>query len=192
MKVIGFSGSPRKNANTDRLVEHVLAGAQTAGAETAFFRIASLSIKGCVSCYHCKSHDTCAINDGMQTLYKEIHSADAVVIGSPIYMGQMTGQTKTFVDRLLPLLNADFSTRLQKRPALVLVFTQGQPETGMFLPYMESTRQLFGFLGFSPGEMLVAGGTREQADVDKQTELTARARAVGAGLLGGLRKQADR
>ena len=190
MKVIGFSGSPRKDANTDRLVAHVLAGAQKAGAGTAFFRIADLNIKGCISCYYCKSHDTCSIKDDMQGLYKEIHAANAVVIGSPVYMGQMTGQTKTFVDRLLPMLNADFTTRLQKRPGLVLAFTQGQPDTSMFLPYMENTKQMFGFLGFTAKEIIVAGGTREQADVDKQTELTAKARSLGASLLTGFHAKA--
>ena len=183
MRVIGFSGSPRKDANTDRLVAHVLAGARTAGAETGFFRIADLNIKGCISCYYCKSHDTCSIKDDMQGLYKEIHAADAVVIGSPVYMGQMSGQTKTFIDRLLPLLNADFTTRLKKHPALVFVFTQGQPDTGMFKPYMENTHQMLGFLGFNPKEIIVAGGTREKTDVDKQSDLVARARTLGAGLL---------
>jgi len=183
MKVIGFSGSPRRDANTDRLVAHVLAGAQAAGAETEFFRIADLDIKGCISCYYCKSHDTCSIKDAMQGLYREIHAADAAVIGSPVYMGQMSGQTKTFIDRLLPLLNADFTTRLKKRPALALAFTQGQPDTGMFKPYMENTHQMLGFLGFNPKEIIVAGGTREKTDVDKQSDLVARARTLGAGLL---------
>ena len=182
MKVIGLSGSPRKEANTDRLVAQVLAGAQTAGAETEFFRIADLNIKGCISCYYCKSHDTCSIKDDMQGLYKEIHAADAVVIGSPVYMGQMSGQTKTFIDRLLPLLNADFTTRLKKHPALISVFTQGQPDTGMFKPYMENTHRMLGFLGFNPKEIVVAGGTREKADVDKQMDLMARAKALGASL----------
>ena len=183
MKVIGFSGSPRKDANTDRLVAHVLAGAQTAGAETEFFRIADLNIKGCISCYYCKSHQTCSIKDDMQGLYKEIHAADAVVIGSPVYMGQMSGQTKTFIDRLLPLLNADFTTRLKKHPDLVFVFTQGHPDTAMFRPYMDNTHRMLGFLGFDPKEIIVAGGTREKADVDKQTDLMARAKALGEGLL---------
>ena len=183
MKVIGFSGSPRKDANTDRLVQHVLAGAQGAGAEIAFFRPADLSIKGCVSCYYCKTHDTCSTKDDMQKLYKEIHSADAVVIGFPVYMGQMTGQTKIFVDRLLPLLNADFTTRLKKHPDLVLAVTQGQPDTRIFLPYLENTKQMFGFLGFKPQEILIAGGTRDKADVDKQKDLTAKAVATGANLV---------
>ena len=185
MKVVGFSGSPRKDANTDRLVGHVLAGARAAGAETKLLRIADLNIKGCISCYYCKSHQTCSIGDDMQGIYKDIHAADAVVIGSPVYMGQMTGQTKTFVDRLLPLLNADFTTRLKQHPALVLVFTQGQPDTGMFKPYMENTHQMMGFLGFSSKGIIVAGGTRGNTDVDNQTDLTAKAKALGASLCRG-------
>ena len=128
----------------------------------------------------------------MQGLYKEIHAADAVVIGSPVYMGQMSGQTKTFIDRLLPLLNADFTTRLKKHPALVFVFTQGQPDTGMFKPYMENTHQMLGFLGFNPTEIVVAGGTREKTDVDKQTDLMAKANALGASLLRGSHAKAKK
>ena len=192
MRVIGFSGSPRRNANTDRLVAHVLAGARTAGANTDFFRIAGLTIKGCISCYYCKAHETCSIKDDMQAIYKEIHAADAVVIGSPVYMGQMSGQTKIFIDRLLPLLNADFTTRLTKHPTLVSVFTQAQPDTDMFKPYMENTHRMLGFLGFNPKEIIVAGGTRGKADVDQQTDLVARAKALGSSLLKGPRAKAKR
>ena len=190
MQVIGFSGSPRKDANTDRLVRQVLAGAGAEGAETQFFRIADLSIKGCISCYYCRAHDTCAMKDDMQDIYKALHAADAVVVGSPVYMGQMSGQTKIFVDRLLPLLNADFTTRLKKQPALVLAFTQGQPDTASFMPYIENTQQFFGFLGFSPKAVLVAGGTREKDDVTKQKDVMDRAAATGASLVRDSRARA--
>ena len=62
----------------------------------------------------------------------------------------------------------------------------------MFLPYMENTKQMFGFLGFTAKEIIVAGGTREQADVDKQTELIARARSLGAGLFSGSHKDGEK
>ena len=179
MKVIGISGSPRKDGNTDRLVQRVLGGAAEAGAETRFFRLVDLSIKGCVSCYFCRTIDSCAINDDMHPLYEEIHAADAVVLGSPVYMGQMSGQTKIFMDRLLPLLNPDFTTRLKNRPALVLAFTQGQADLSMFRPYVDGTAHAFGFLGFAPAEVLIAGGTREKSDVESQPEMMAEAHAVG-------------
>ena len=191
MKVIGFSGSPRKDANTDRLVNQVLAGAKAAGGDTKLFRLDDLNIRGCTSCYYCRTHDTCSVQDDMQALYKELHSADAVVIGSPVYMGQVSGQTKIFMDRLLPLFNADFSTRLKKRPSLVLAFTQGQPDTGLFMPYIENTKQVFAFMGFTPKEILVAGATRAKDDVDKQKDLMAKAKAAGAALVKGSRARAE-
>ena len=181
-KIIGFSGSPRKNGNTDRLVLQVLGGAADAGAETKFFRIADLGITGCVSCYHCKTHETCAILDGMQALLAEIQTADAVVLGTPVYMGQMSGQTKIFVDRLLPVMNADFTTRLQKRPGMVLALTQGQPDSTAYHTYAEETQKMFGFLGFTPKKILVACGTRALSDVEQQAELMAGAWTVGASL----------
>lgn len=182
-KVIGFSGSPRKDANTDRLVRQVLAGAAEAGAETKFFHVAELGVQGCKSCYHCKTHLTCSIPDGMQALLAEVLSADAVVLGTPVYMGQMSGQLKIFVDRLLPVMNADFSTRLQKHPTMVLALTQGVPDLEEYGAYATSTQEMFGFLGFTPGEVLVAGGTRAPADVEGQQELMARAKSVGAKLV---------
>ena len=48
---------------------------------------------------------------------------------------------------------------------------------------MENTHQMLGFLGFNPKGIIIAGGTREKADVDKQTDLVARAKAVGASLV---------
>jgi multimeric flavodoxin WrbA len=181
-RVIGFSGSPRQGANTDRLVRRVLAGAAEAGAGTAFFRVADLDVKGCVSCFHCFAHGTCSLRDGMGALLQEIHAADAVVLGSPVYMGQMTGQLKLFFDRLLPLMDATFQTRLKKRPAVVLALTFGETTPDYYRSYAESTRQMLGFLGFTPGEILLAAGTRAPDDIEKQADLLARAQAIGAGL----------
>ena len=185
MNVIGLSGSPRKNANTDRLVCAILDGARGAGADTEFLRLADLDIKGCAGCLYCRIHETCFIRDDMQSLYQKLHSADAVVVGSPVYMGQMTSQTKQFTDRLFPLVNADFTTRLKKRPQLVLAFTQGQPDAAMFRPYMENTRQIFGFLGFAAAEIIVGGGTRGTQDIMGQDDLLQKARATGTRLASG-------
>ena len=54
MKIIGFVGSPRKNGNTDVLVQQVLRGASIAGAETKVFYLNELNIKGCQDCDYCK------------------------------------------------------------------------------------------------------------------------------------------
>lgn len=183
MKVIGFSGSPRKDGNTDRLVRQVLNGAAGAGAETKFVRVADAAIKGCVACYHCRPTGVCALRDDMAPLLAEVLAADAVVLGSPVYMGQMTGQLKLFVDRLLPVLKPDYTTRLAKQPTLLCVYTQGNEDAAAFRPYMEQTSRFLGFLGFAPKGFLAATGTRAKDDIEKQAGLMAEARAAGAALV---------
>ena len=116
--VLGFSGSPRLDANTDTLVHAVLAGAASAGAETRFFRVQDMNMRPCCACMWCRENRGCAMKDEFSPLWPELFAADAVVIGSPVYMWQMTAQTKTLVDRLYPSLNPDFSTRLAHKPKL--------------------------------------------------------------------------
>jgi len=182
MKVIGVVGSPRQGANTERLVKRILAGAEKAGAETKLFHLAKMNVKGCNSCFHCRSHDNCAIQDDMQTLYAEIQSANGVVIGSPMYMWQISGQTKLFVDRLYALLNSDFSTRLKGRKNLALAITQGNPDAKTFSPYFENMLRMFGFLGYTPKGVVVAAGTRERDAVEKQAAVMAQAEEMGKTL----------
>lgn len=108
MKVIGIVGSPRKNGNTDILVQQVLRGASTAGAETKIFYLNEMNIKGCQDCNNCKDNDHCAQQVDMTLLYDEISETDGIVIGSPIYMSNVSSQTKAFMDRCYALINQTF------------------------------------------------------------------------------------
>lgn len=182
MKVLGFVGSPRREGNTARLVKAVLAAAGSKGAETKCFQLSDMHIGGCRSCYFCRGNTGCATKDDMIPVYDELFSCDAVVIGSPVYMWQMSGQTKLFVDRLLPVLNPDFTSRLARKPKLVLAFTQGQGDPAAFKSYVDSTAQVLGFLGFNVRDSIVAGATREPSDVEKQPGIMAAARAAGIEL----------
>ena len=84
MKVIAVNGSPRKKWNTATLLEKVLEGAASQGAETKLTHLYDLRFKGCTSCFACKtkggkSYGTCAVRDDLTPLYAEIKEADALV-----------------------------------------------------------------------------------------------------------------
>ena len=115
-KILAFMGSPRKNGNTSALVQEVLRGAKAAGAETKLIYVADLNMKGCQSCYSCKMKEKperrCIINDDMSPFYEEIEAADAVVFGSPVYMGTMIAQLKTVFDRFYPYISINFVNAL--------------------------------------------------------------------------------
>ncbi len=183
MRIVGFMGSPRQKHNTAVLVGEVLQGAKEQGAEIQVYDLNELNIYGCQACMTCKSEDACALDDDMGRLYEEVLQADGVVIGSPVYMWQMSAQTKLFVDRLFAMLRPDFSTRFKRGLPLVLVFTQAQPDSGAFETYFDYTRKMLEFLGFEVKDTLVATGTQAKDDVLKQEDVLARAKRVGQGLV---------
>ena len=180
MKILGLSGSPRKDGNTDAMVVMTLEGARQAGAETSFFNLSQLNIMGCQGCLYCRTKPGCAIKDDMSKLYKEIEDADAVVIGSPVYMFQMTSQTKAFMDRLFPFLNPDFSSKINK--AALLLFAQGNPDKDVFKAYFAHISNAYKLLGLHVKNVLVEGGTSAKNDAAGRSGLRDALYAAGKSL----------
>jgi multimeric flavodoxin WrbA len=182
MKVLGIVGSPRIGGNTDTLVNQVLAGAASKGAQTKSINVNQLNIKGCQSCMYCRSNDGCAVKDDMQDIYKEIQSADVLVIGSPVYMFQVSGQTKLFLDRLLPYLNPDYTSKLNKKS--ILVYTQGNADQNAFTPYLDAVKTGLNLLGLAVQDTIHDGGNYDKGSAAAKTELMQRAKKAGEQLLG--------
>jgi len=165
MNVIGFIASPRKEGNTAWVVNEILEAAKAQGAETQSWHTGDLDIKPCRSCYGCRQGELrCIVNDDMQKLYDALEHADALVLGSPTYMGQMSAQAKIFIDRLFAEYHPRFSPQFKERAAkkLVLVFTQGNPDPGLFQPYYDYTKNMFQLLGFDVKGVQVVAGTRSE------------------------------
>lgn len=107
MKVIAINGSPRKSWNTATLLQKALEGAAAQGADTELVHLYDLEYKGCISCFACKIIDgpstgRCAMQDGLSPILKKIEEeADALLLGSPIYFGSMSGEMRSFMERLL-------------------------------------------------------------------------------------------
>lgn len=182
MKIVGFCGSPRRNGNTEELMKHVLQGAAEVGAQTKLISLNELQIRGCQACGFCRSKDGCAVKDDMQKLYQEINEADAVVIGSPIYMWNLNAQTKAFIDRLYCYMNNDYTSKLNK-PAL-LVITQGQKSPDTFKPSLDTASGVLTFLGLKIQEVVVEGFCYAPDDLSKRAEVVDRAKKAGKSLAG--------
>lgn len=104
-KIIAINGSPRKNGNTAELLKHALKGAEEAGAETEFVHLYGLNFKGCTSCFYCKlkskEHGTCAMKDDLSPVIEKVKSADALILGSPIYFMNLSSGMIAFMERML-------------------------------------------------------------------------------------------
>ncbi len=99
MKVLGIVGSPRKGGNTEIMIEEALAAAREAGAETDIFLVYDKTIAGCDGCHSCFQTGSCKIKDDMQSLYKKMEEADAILFGTPVYFHSYTAQAKAIIDR---------------------------------------------------------------------------------------------
>lgn len=136
MKVIGINGSPRKTWNTATLVNKALEGAASQGAETELVHLYDLDYKGCMSCFACKlkdgkSYGRCAVNDDLKPLFQKIEEADAIIMGSPIYIGAMTGEMRAFLERLLfqyLVYDKEGTTLLNKKIKTGIIYTMNVPQ----------------------------------------------------------------
>jgi multimeric flavodoxin WrbA len=106
MKIMAFNGSPRKKWNTATLLEKALEGAASQGAETELIHLYDLKFRGCVSCFLCKtrggvSYGKCAEKDELTPILNKIEGADGLILGAPIYFGTVTGEMRSFMERLM-------------------------------------------------------------------------------------------
>jgi len=187
MKIIGFIASPRKVGNTAWIVNKILEGAKEKEAETQVWYSSELDIKPCQGCLGCVQNDKCIINDDMQKLYEALEQADALVLGSPVYMGQMSAQAKIFTDRLFAQMTPRFSPKFKEKNAgkkLVLAFTQGNPDPGFFQPYYDYTKHIFQLLEFDVQDVFVVAGTRNEPAHEKK-DLHTITKYIGSSLVSG-------
>lgn len=96
MAVLGISGSPVKNSNTDRLVKAVLAAT---GLESEFVKLSSTNIRPCMACKRCVPDNVCKVQDDFPALAEKIKSAQALVIGAYLPYGQIDSFTKALLER---------------------------------------------------------------------------------------------
>ncbi len=106
MKAIFLNGSPRKNWNTHKLLMAAEHGAKEMGAETEMIHLYDLHYTDCKSCFACKIKGTktngvCAIRDDLRPVLEKLHTADVVVMGTPIYYDGMTGEMASLIHRML-------------------------------------------------------------------------------------------
>ena len=136
-KIIIIDGGPRKIFNTAAMLQKFAEGASSVSSdvEVKIVRLYDLDYKGCMSCMACKikgrASNICKFKDALTPVLEEIAQADGLVLGSPIYFGDVTGQMRTFLERLaFPWLSYnDNSMTAPKRMPVVLVETMnGLPE----------------------------------------------------------------
>jgi multimeric flavodoxin WrbA len=133
MKTIVLHGSPRKEMNSDTLVEEFLRGLnETDNHEATHFYVNEMEIRPCQGCLYCATSEghSCRIEDDMQRIYSAYRDADLIVWASPMYWGYLTAQLKTVQDRMEALAWSGFE---DKTFAVIITYRHHyQSALGMF------------------------------------------------------------
>ena len=123
-QVIGISGSPIKNSNTDRLIQSVL---EATGLKTEFVKLSKINIKPCIACLGCKEDNICKVKDDFPALGEKVRAAGAVVVGGYSPYGAVDGFTKAFLERLFSLRHRNGLNRGKPAVAVATGIGRGAP-----------------------------------------------------------------
>jgi multimeric flavodoxin WrbA len=99
VNVLGINGSPKADGLTSLLLDRVLDGARASGAHTEKIILNDLNFRACQECGGCDETGICVLDDDMRPIYEKLAKADAVVVASPIYFGNISAQLKAMIDR---------------------------------------------------------------------------------------------
>jgi multimeric flavodoxin WrbA len=185
MKVTAFLGGPRKEGNTNKILENLLQGAASQGASVETISLHEVNISPCQGCYRCEATGNCVIEDGMALLYERLRDSDAIVIASPIYFHHVTSQTKRFIDRLYCLIDVHNQrrSRLTRRRWSVIILTYENPDQERYSNVVSDLQMLMNRFHFQVLDTIIGEGLDKNAMSRIPLTLLKKAFDVGSQLM---------
>ena len=171
-RIVILNGSPRKKGNTSELVKAFTRGAESAGHTVTEFFLDSMNIHGCKGCFGGRSgrDHPCVQRDDMDKIYPAVRECDVIVLASPLYYWNMSGQIRTAVDRLFALEEGEGNLlRGHGRASALLMAAEGHDFEDVLLYY----NHLMGHLKWNNLGHVLAGGNGDIGDIEGKPEVSA-------------------
>lgn len=191
MKLVCLLGSPRRLGNSATIAARLVSKAKENGAETETIYLNGLAFEGCQACYACKQGaEQCVLKDDLTEVLKKVSEADALVMATPVYYGDVTGQLKLFIDRTFSYLVPDYATnpvksRLDPGKRLAMVISQGHPDEQLFADVFPRYANFFKWIGYEEARLVRGCGLSEKSNPIKRDDLMAEADSVAEWLVRG-------
>lgn len=169
-RIVILNGSPRRNGNTSMLVQKFTEGAESAGHTVSEFFLSGLRIHGCRGCFggHSSRECPCVQRDDMDGIYPAVRECDVVVLASPLYYWNLSGQLRTAMDRLFALEENDGNLlRGHDRSGALLMAAEGHGFEDVLTYY----NHLMEHLQWKNLGAVLAGGNGEAGDITGKPEL---------------------
>jgi multimeric flavodoxin WrbA len=185
MKVVAFSGSPRKDGNTSILINHAFRQLEKEGVKTELVQLSGKEIRGCIACYKCFENKDrrCAVkNDIANECIEKMIEADGIILGSPVYFADVTAEMKALIDRAGFVSMANGGMYRNKVGAIVVALRRSGATHTL------DTMSHF----FLAGQMIIIGRAigvgREKGEVEKDGEGMQAVEALGQRMAWLLKK----
>jgi len=169
-KIVILNGSPRRKGNTSALVKAFTEGAESGGHTVTEFFLSGMDIHGCKGCFggHSSKECPCVQHDGMDKIYPAVRDCDVIVLATPLYYWNMSGQIRTAIDRLFALEEGDGNLlRGHGRASALLMAAEGHGFEDV-LPYYD---HLMEHLQWKNLGHVLAGGNCDVGDIEGKPEL---------------------
>lgn len=96
--IVALLGSNRKR-NTYRLLMQIQSILKTHEIDLTIVELYRQTITPCLGCENCILHGKCVLKDDTESIMKQLLDADGIILASPVYLQQISGQMKSFFDR---------------------------------------------------------------------------------------------
>jgi multimeric flavodoxin WrbA len=173
-KIVAIMGGPNKTKGySGRLVERVLAGAKSAGADTECLSIYDYNLEPCRACYTCSKKGRCVIDDDYPVIHKALVQSDGFIIATPNYMNNVPSQLKAFFDRSFSFI---YHLQALRGKHAVTVISSGGPMIEMTENYLADVLACYGCwkagdLAVSEGQFTYMGDEEPLRVLDEATDL---------------------
>lgn len=138
MKNILLINCSKRKKNTYNLLTQSEEILKNNGFNTEVINLYDYNIKFCIGCEHCILKGGCILNDDVETLMEKLKSCDGLVLGTPVYLNNMSGILKTFIDRTCVWFHR---SDMAQKPVLLVANTQGSGIKNTIHSIAESLRQ---------------------------------------------------
>ena len=186
VRVLCIAGSPRRNGNSEQLLDALALGVSDAGGEPVRLRVADAGVTPCRACNACSRNGTCIVSDGMDAVYPELDAADAIAVATPVFFATVPATLKALYDRCQPYWARRYvlgqPAAAVKRPGAILVVGGGGDPFGTTCA-VTATKSVFAVLGVSADEILEVVGPDASSDITSRPDAIKRAREIGRELV---------
>jgi len=180
-QVLGVMGSPRKEGNTHVLLQKILEGARSEGADTEMVLLGDVVIGECDGCHACWRGKPCPRMDDMNDLYSKIAECDALIFGTPVYWYGPTALMKAFLDRFVYFNCPENRKKIAGTTCMLAVVFEEESDDAAG-PLVDMFEKSFQYLEVNHTETLLVPGVTERGEIAEKSDVMARARELGKTL----------